>query len=130
MGVRTLKRLTFAATTMILAMTLAQPAAALSMQKALQAVENLTQWSVMAQKCGDMKSATDIRSSIQTAVKTASIAQKQRQQLLDEVTYWVRTINHNFSTGGLSVETACPIWQDSGRRGVKKEFSRLHQQLG
>ena len=38
--------------------------------------------------------------------------------------------NHNFSTGGLSVETACPIWQDSGLRGVKKEFSRLHKQLG
>ena len=45
MGVGTLKPLTFAATTVILAMTLTQPAAAFSMQKALQAIENLGQWS-------------------------------------------------------------------------------------
>ena len=125
-----MKRLTFAVTTVILAMTLALPAAAFSMRKALQAVENLGQWSVMAQKCGDMRSATDIRSSIQTAVKTASISQSERKRLLDELQYWVKTINHNFSTGGLAVETACPIWQDSGMRGVKKEFSRLRKQLG
>ena len=138
MGVGTLKRLTFAATTVSLAvslavtlvMTLAQPAAAFNMRQALQAVENLGQWSVMAQKCGDRRSAADIRKSIQTAVKSASISQSQRKRLLNELQYWVKTINHNFSTGGLAVETACPIWQDSGLRGVKKEFSRLHKQLG
>ena len=125
-----MKRLTFAATTVILAMTLAQPAAAFSMQKALQAVENLGQWSVMAQKCGDTKSANDIRNSIRTAVKTAGISQSQRRRLLGELQYWVKTINHNFSTGGLTTETACPIWQDSGLRGVKRELSRLRKQLG
>ena len=125
-----MKRLTLAATTVSLAMTLAQPAVAFSMREALQAIENLGQWSVMAQKCGDKKSATDIRSSIQTAVKAAGISQSQRRRLLDELQYWVKTINHNFSTGGLMVETACPIWQDSGMRGVKEEFSRLRKQLG
>ena len=125
-----MKSLIFATTAVILAMAVAQPAAAFNMRQALQAVENLGQWSVMAQKCGDKRSATDIRSSIQTAVKTASISQSERKRLLDELQYWVKTINHNFSTGGLTVETACPIWQDSGLRGVKKEFSRLHKQLG
>ena len=125
-----MKPLTFATTAVILAMAVAQPAAAFNMRQALQAVENLGQWSVMAQKCGDTRSAADIRSSIQAAVTSAGISQSDRTRLLDELQYWVKTINHNFSTGGLTVETACPIWQDSGMRGVKKEFSRLHKQLG
>jgi hypothetical protein len=50
--------------------------------------------------------------------------------LSNEVTYWVKTINRNFRTGGLHVVTACPIWEASGEREVKKELAKLHQQLG
>ncbi len=108
----------------------AQPAAAFSMQKALQAVENLGQWSVMAQKCGEADSANDIRQSIKSAIDAAQISQSQRRKLHGELQYWVKTIDRNFRTGGLSIETACPIWQDSGELGVKREFSKLRQQLG
>ena len=104
----------------VLVLSAAGPAAAFNMRKALQAVENLGQWSVMAQKCGETKSAID----------TSQISQSQRRKLHGELQYWVKTINRNFRTGGLSVETACPIWQASGEREVKKEFSKLHRQLG
>ena len=108
----------------------ADSTAAFNMRKALQAVENLGQWSVMAQKCGEADSANDIRRSIKSAIDRAQISQSQRRKLHGELHYWVKTINHNFRTGGLSVETACPIWQARGDREVKKEFSKLHQQLG
>ena len=96
----------------------AAPASAFNMRMALQAVENLTQWSVMAEHCGEQTSANDIRQSTMHA------------KLANEVTYWVKTINRNFRTGGLHVDTACPIWEASGQREVKKELARLQQQLG
>ena len=106
------------------------PASAFNLRRALQAVENLTQWSVMAEHCGETNSASDIRKSTMHAIQGAGISTGQRQKLANEVTYWVKTINRNFRTGGLHVETACPIWEASGEREVKKEFAKLHQQLG
>jgi hypothetical protein len=106
------------------------PASAFNMRRALQAVENLTQWSVMAEHCGETNSASDIRKSTMHAIQDAEISTGERQKLANEVTYWVKTINRNFRTGGLHVETACPIWEASGEREVKKEFAKLHQQLG
>ncbi len=106
------------------------PASAFSMRRALQAVENLTQWSVMAEHCGETNSASNIRRSTMHAIQGAEISTGERQKLANEVTYWVKTINRNFRTGGLHVETACPIWEASGEREVKKEFAKLHQQLG
>ena len=106
------------------------PASAFSMRRALQAVENLTQWSVMAEHCGETNSASNIRKSTMHAIQGAEISTGERQKLANEVTYWVKTINRNFRTGGLHVETACPIWEASGKREVKKEFAKLHQQLG
>ena len=106
------------------------PASAFSMRRALQAVENLTQWSVMAEHCGETNSASNIRKSTMHAIQGAEISTGERQKLANEVTYWVKTINRNFRTGGLHVETACPIWEASGEREVKKEFAKLHQQLG
>lgn len=108
----------------------AAPASAFNMRRALQAVENLTQWSVMAEHCGETSSANAIRHSTMTAIKGAEIAPHERQKLANEVTYWVKTINRNFRTGGLHVETACPIWNANGEREVKKELAKLHQQLG
>jgi len=108
----------------------AAPASAFNMRMALQAVENLTQWSVMAEHCGEQTSANDIRQSTMHAIERASISSGDRQKLTKEVTYWVRTINRNFRTGGLHVDTACPIWEASGEREVKKEFTRLQKQLG
>jgi hypothetical protein len=100
------------------------------MRKALQAVENLGQWSVMAQHCGEPGSANTIREAIRVTIRDAGISPRQRQRLTKELQYWVKTINRNFSSGGLSVVTACPIWQDSGRQGVQKELAKLHKQLG
>ena len=37
----------------------AAPASAFNMRRALQAVENLTQWSVMAEHCGETRSASE-----------------------------------------------------------------------
>ena len=54
----------------------------------------------------------------------------KRRKLANEITYWVKKINRNFRTGGLHVATACPIWDASGEREVKKELAKLHQQLG
>jgi hypothetical protein len=108
----------------------ATPASAFNMREALQAVENLTQWSVMAEHCGETHSATDIRQSTMHVIQGASISSGERQKLANEVTYWVKTINRNFRTGGLHVDTACPIWEASGAREVKKEFARLQRQLG
>ena len=116
------------ATAIILAS--AAPALAFNMREALQAVENLTQWSVMAEHCGETNSASQIRQSTMHAIEGASISSGERKKLASEVSYWVTTINRNFRTGGLHVETACPIWQASGEREVKKEFARLQQQLG
>lgn len=107
-----------------------QPATAFNMRQALQAVENLGQWSVMAQKCGAEDSATTIRQSVKSAIDRARLSQSQRRKLHGELQYWVKTIHRNFSTGGLSTETACPIWQANGEHEVEKEFSRLHGQLG
>ena len=106
------------------------PAAAFSLREALQAVENLTQWSVMAEHCGETVSASDIRQSTMHAIEGASIPSGDRQKLTNEVTYWVKTINRNFQTGGLHVRTACPIWEANGEREVKKELARLQGQLG
>lgn len=106
------------------------PAKAFNMRRALQAVENLGQWSVMAQKCGEPKSADTIRKSIKVAIAKASLSHSQRQRLVSELWYWVKTIHHNFRTGGLNVVTACPLWRDSGRREIWEEFARLHKQLG
>ncbi len=106
------------------------PASAFSMRRALQAVENLTQWSVMAEHCGETNSASNIRRSTMHAIQGAEISTGERQKLANEVTYWVKTINRNFRTGGLHVVTACPIWEASGEREVRKELARLHQQLG
>lgn len=108
----------------------AAPASAFNLRRALQAVENLTQWSVMAEHCGETRSASDIRKSTLTAIQGAEISTGERQKLANEVTYWVKTINRNFRTGGLHVETACPIWNANGAREVKKELARLHKQLG
>ena len=109
---------------------LASPASAFNMRQALQAVENLGQWSVMAQQCGAVDSARQIRSGILSALATAEISNTQRERLSSELQYWVKTINRNFKTGGLNVVTACPIWHDNGETGVRKEFARLHKQLG
>jgi hypothetical protein len=128
--VESLKRLSVLLATAAFVLAASQPAAAFNMRKALQAVENLGQWSVMAQKCGASDSATDIRVSLKSAINTSQLSQSQRHKLHGELQYWVKTINRNFSTGGLAVETACPIWQASGKHEVKKEFSKLHQQLG
>ena len=106
------------------------PASAFNLRGALQAVENLTQWSVMAEHCGETNSASDIRQSTMHAIQGAEISSGERQKLSNEVTYWVKTINRNFRTGGLHVVTACPIWEASGEREVKKELAKLHQQLG
>ena len=108
----------------------AAPASAFNMRKALQAVENLGQWSVMAQHCGATDSANNIRESILSAVHDAGILPGQRQKLTKELQYWVKTINRDFRTGGLNVVTACPIWENGGQQEVKKEFARLHKQLG
>ncbi len=116
------------AATVLLAGT--APASAFNMRRALQAVENLTQWSVMAEHCGERNSASDIRQSTMHAIQGAEISSGERQKLANEVTYWVKTINRNFRTGGLHVVTACPIWEASGEREVKKEFAKLHKQLG
>jgi hypothetical protein len=105
----------------------AAPASAFNLRRALQAVENLTQWSVMAEHCGETRSASDIRKSTLTAIQGAEISTGERQKLANEVTYWVKTINRNFRTGGLHVETACPIWNANGAREVKKELARLHK---
>jgi len=107
----------------------AAPASAFNMRKALQAVENLTQWSVMAEHCGETNSASHIRRSTMHVIRGASISTGERQKLANEVTYWVKTINRNFRTGGLHVQTACPIWEASGEREVQKEMARLQQQL-
>ena len=125
-----MKRTIIAASAVVLALIMSSPAAAFSMRKALQAVENLGQWSVMAQKCGDGQSAADIRGSIRSAIKAASISKTQRQRLDKELKYWVKTIERNFRNGGLTVHSACPIWRDSGKSGVKKDFARLRRQLG
>ncbi len=106
------------------------PASAFNMRRALQAVENLTQWSVMAERCGETNSARAIRKSTMHAIQGAEISSGARRKLANEVTYWVKKIHRNFRTGGLHVETACPIWEASGEREVKKEFAKLHQQLG
>ncbi len=106
------------------------PASAFDMRRALQAVENLTQWSVMAEHCGETNSASYIRQSTMHVIQGAEISSGERQKLAGEVTYWVKTINRNFRTGGLHVVTACPIWEASGEREVKKEFAKLHKQLG
>lgn len=108
----------------------AAPASAFNMREALQAVENLTQWSVMAEHCGETNSASQIRQSTMHAIEGASISSGERKKLAGEVTYWVKTINRNFRTGGLHVQTACPIWEASGEREVRKEFARLQRQLG
>ena len=108
----------------------AAPASAFNMREALQAVENLTQWSVMAEHCGETNSASQIRQSTLHAIEGASISSGERKKLAGEVTYWVKTINRNFQTGGLHVDTACPIWEASGEREVKKELARLQRQLG
>ena len=111
-------------------MASAAPASAFDLREALQAVENLTQWSVMAEHCGQTHSASQIRQTTMHAIEGASISSGERQKLTNEVTYWVKTINRNFRTGGLHVDTACPIWEASGEREVKKEFARLQRQLG
>jgi hypothetical protein len=108
----------------------AAPAAAFNLREALQAVENLTQWSVMAEHCGETNSASNIRQSTMDAIAGASISSGERQKLTNEVTYWVKTINRNFQTGGLHVDTACPIWEANGEREVQKELARLQRQLG
>lgn len=108
----------------------ATSASAFNLREALQAVENLTQWSVMAEHCGETRSANQIRQTTMHAIEGASISFGERQKLASEVTYWVKTINRNFRTGGLHVDTACPIWEASGEREVKKEFARLQRQLG
>ena len=113
-----------------IAVASAAPASAFNMRMALQAVENLTQWSVMAEHCGERTSANTIRQSTMHAIQGASISPAERAKLANEITYWVKTINRNFRTGGLHVDTACPIWEAKGEREVKKEFARLHQQLG
>ena len=110
-------------------MASAAPVSAFNMRRALQAVENLTQWSVMAEHCDERNSASDIRKSTMHAIQGANISSGERQKLANEVSYWVKTINRNFRTGGLHVETACPIWAASGEQEVKKEFAKLHQQL-
>ena len=111
-------------------MAIAAPASAFNMREALQAVENLTQWSVMAEHCGQQNSAGQIRQSTMHAIQGASISPNERQKLTSEVTYWVKTINRNFRTGGLHVDTACPIWEANGAREVKKEMARLRRQIG
>lgn len=111
-------------------MAIAAPASAFNMREALQAVENLTQWSVMAEHCGQQNSAGQIRQSTMHAIQGASISPGERQKLTSEVTYWVKTINRNFRTGGLHVDTACPIWEANGAREVKKEMARLRRQIG
>ena len=108
----------------------AAPASAFNMRKALQAVENLGQWSVMAQHCGEPGSANTIRESIRVTIRDAGISTGQRQRLTKELQYWVKTINRNFSSGGLNVITACPIWENDGQQEVKGEFAKLHKQLG
>jgi len=114
----------------VVLLTSAGPASAFDLREALQAVENLTQWSVMAEHCGETHSAGEIRQTTMHAIEGASISTGERQKLANEVTYWVKTINRNFRTGGLHVDTACPIWEASGEREVKKEFARLQRQLG
>lgn len=111
-------------------MASAAPALAFNMREALQAVENLTQWSVMAEHCGQQTSASEIRQSTMHAIQGAKISSDERQKLTNEVTYWVKTINRNFRTGGLHVDTACPIWEANGEREVKKEMARLRRQIG
>ncbi len=125
-----MKHLSIVLAAAVFVLSAAEPAAAFNMQKALQAVENLGQWSVMAQKCGDGQAAADIRGSIRSAIKAASISKTQRQRLDKELKYWVKTIERNFRDGGLTVHSACPIWRDSGKSGVKKDFARLRRQLG
>ena len=58
------------------------------------------------------------------------VLERERQKLANEVTYWVKTINRNFRTGGLHVKTACPIWDANGPQEVQKELAKLHKQLG
>ena len=106
------------------------PASAFDLREALQAVENLTQWSVMAEHCGQTHSANEIRQTTMHTIEGASISSGERQKLTNEVTYWVKTINRNFRTGGLHVDTACPIWDANGKREVKKEMARLRRQIG
>ncbi len=124
------QRLAIAAMAAAMILTAAAPASAFNIRKALQAVENLGQWSVMAQHCGEPDSANTIRESIRVTIRDAGISSRQRQRLTKELQYWVKTINRNFSSGGLNVITACPIWNDSGQQGVNREFAKLHKQLG
>jgi hypothetical protein len=44
------------------------------MRRALQAVENLTQWSVIAEHCGETTSASHIRQSTMHAIQKANIS--------------------------------------------------------
>lgn len=125
-----MQRVTTAVIVAAVVLAFAAPASAFNMRQALQAVENLGQWSVMAQRCGDRDSATQIRASIRATIKEARISKSQRERLDGELQYWVRIINRDFRNGGLSVVTACPIWRESGQQEVKKEFARLHRQLG
>jgi len=110
--------------------TAAAPAQAFDLRQALQSVENLGQWSVMAEHCGATDSASNIRQSIMLAIEDSSIDTHRRQKLASELQYWVKTINRDFRNGGLHVMTACPLWEANGQREVKKEFARLHKQLG
>ena len=119
-----------AAIAAVIVMASSAPADAFNMRRALQAVENLTQWSVMAEHCGEAGSASQIRQTTLHVIRDAKISVGERRKLANEVTYWVKTINRNFRTGGLHVRTACPIWEASGQREVKKEFAKLHKQLG
>lgn len=123
--VRILKASLVAATIAIAA----APAQAFDLREALQAVENLGQWSVMADHCGSTDSASNIRQSIMIAIEDSSIDSHKRQKLASELQYWVKTINRDFRNGGLHVVTACPIWETNGHQEVKKELAILHRQL-
>ena len=69
-----MKYLSIVLASAVFVLSAAEPAAAFNMRKALQAVENLGQWSVMAQKCGETNSAKDIRLSIKSAIDTSQHA--------------------------------------------------------
>ena len=105
-------------------------ASAFNMRQASQAVENLGQWSVMAQHCGQPESARQIRSDLLSRLESAQITEGQRERLTKVLSYWVKAITHDFERGGLHVATACPIWRSNGETGVRREFTRLQQQLG
>ncbi len=106
------------------------PALAFNMRQARQAVENLGQWAVLANACGNPQSAEKIRQSLAKYLDRSNLTPAQRDRLNRTYSYWVKTSNGYFRTGAMKTKTACPIWHETGPRGVDREFARLRKHLG